>query len=172
MNSLAVDMFYFGMSTSLPARFNFNSLLQRLTLTLTPSFSYTFYEHVDRRFKNKDNTDQTQEGSLHSPITLSLSLSASYKILDSLSISTNYSLNGSATYENNDGNRYWRNYSSFFLGASYSYNKMVNFGIQYIYGADPVSPAGNIRVPFFTSFADWNNAGKIYFSFYGSYDII
>jgi hypothetical protein len=140
------------------------------SLSLSPSLSYTFYKYVDQRFANKEEGDDTQEGSLNAPLSLSVSTSVGYRY-GKFSASSSYGVIKSLSYANTAGDSFWRDYATFSLGARYSFHPLATVGLRYGYGADPLDGTGSVRIPFFSSFADWNNTSRFYITLSGSYSV-
>ena len=142
------------------------------SLSLKPAVRYTFYRTSDVRFTEKPADDLTQQGALRAPLVARLSTGIGYSIGD-VSAGSSYSVIKTRTYENNAGQRFWRDYQRFSLGVDYAFDAMAKLSLSYIYGhvfgpgVDPLDRLGRTRLPFFTRFADYNNQSALYLSLSG-----
>lgn len=139
-----------------------------LGIALSGTASYTPYTTTHFRYVNKASDDHSDEGDLLAPWSISLGASASYS-LGILKARTGYTLSKSKSYENNAGNAYWSDSAKFSLGLSAALHDLLNVGLSYSHGSDPLDPLGRVRNPFFSDFADWYNRGRFTLSLSGSY---
>lgn len=139
-----------------------------ISASLSTSMSYTFYKYTHFRFANKEEGDRTQEGSTLMPLNLGLNAALGYAFGD-VSTRMSYGFYKSRSYENNAGNAYWRDYASFSLSASYPVLPYLRLSSGYQYGADPLDGQGDIRIPFWSFYADYRNRSKIFFNISGSF---
>ena len=126
------------------------------------------YEYTHLKFENKEEGDRTQEGYLLSPLNLGLTASAGYSFGD-VSTRMSYALYKSRSFSNNAGAAYWRDYSSFSLSASYPILSYLTLSSGYQYGADPLDGQGDLRIPFWSFYADYRNRSKIFLNLSGSF---
>ncbi len=160
-SSRKVTAYYTSLGLSLPASIKVGGV----GFGIGTSLSYTFYRHTGVVFESADN--DSQNGSNLSPLSAGISASVNYKISD-VRLSSSYGFNKSRSYANQSGDSYWRDFASFRLSASYSINPLLNVSLGYSYANDPLNRFGDLRMPFFDTFADYHNHSRLSLGLSGS----
>ncbi len=138
-----------------------------VSTSISTSLNYTFYRYTHLRFENKEAGDRTQEGYTLFPLNLGLNVAMGYSFGE-LGTRITYGFFKSRSFENNAGNAYWRDIASFSLAAFYSLTSYLTLSGGYQYGADPLDGQGEIRNPFWSFYADYNNRSRIFLNLSGA----